>query len=99
MRFDGLWGRICKNNFSNEEANVTCRDLGFAGGVPYQHIAVNFYPVFMSNVSCKGSEKSLVDCQYTKFGDQYACENNVFEGGVVCYEEEQGGEKIERVFF
>ena len=30
---EGAWGAVCTSNFDDQDANVACRQLGFASGV------------------------------------------------------------------
>ena len=82
---DGVTGRICNNGWSLAETNVTCRQLGYRGGVPYSHPALDTKPVILSNISCTGKEASLNQCMTTKWGDAYRCRSDLWEAGVVCY--------------
>ncbi len=85
VKLKGMWGRACINDWGVKEANVTCRQLGFIGGVPYLHISANDKPILMSNISCLGSESSLFNCNYTMFGDPEICHHGNTEAGVMCY--------------
>ncbi len=82
-------------SFISLQANVACRmqPEGYTGGVPYIHVALNTYPVIMSNVSCIGNETSLFDCDYQMWGDSGPCQHSSYEAGVICYKE-QGKNKI-----
>ena len=81
----GITGRVCLNQWGHEEANVTCRSLGYRGGVPYVHVTLNTRPILMSNVTCTGREASLFDCTYQMWGDSGPCKHNAHEAGVICY--------------
>ena len=85
VRTKGLWGRMCRDNFGEKEANVTCRMLGFMGGVPYTHIASDKRPFTISNVSCKGHENSIFDCSYENWSSPENCKRRNTEAGVLCY--------------
>ena len=82
---DGITGRVCLNQWGEAEANVTCRSLGYLGGVPYVHVTLNTRPILMSNVSCSGRENSLFDCRYQRWGDSGPCKHDAHEAGVICY--------------
>ena len=36
MVYQGLDGRVCASSWGDENANVTCKELGFKGGVAYK---------------------------------------------------------------
>ena len=91
VTLNGIRGRVCLNQWGAAEANVTCRSLGYAGGVPYVHVTLNTHPIVMSNVSCTGRERSLFDCTYQPWGDSTTCKHNAHEAGVICYRREGTG--------
>ena len=37
VQMGGIRGSVCAKGFSDTEANVTCRQLGYQGGVIYNH--------------------------------------------------------------
>ena len=61
--YNGEWGRICGDEWDNADATVVCRQLGF-GSSSYR--SANFGqgagPIWLSSVSCIGTEFSLTDC-------------------------------------
>ena len=74
------FGQICSTFFTEKEANVTCRQLGFSGGVPLVYEASETLPFLLTGVHCNGDEKRITDC-YT---ETQICYNNQ-RAGVVCY--------------
>lgn len=84
-RVNGLWGRICLENFAEKEANVTCRMMGYQGGVPYIHVTRDNRPVVISNLRCSGTENSIFDCQHELWADPNVCPKTDYEAGVICY--------------
>ena len=61
--YNGEWGRVCGDGWDNVDVTVVCRQLGF-GSSSYR--TANFGqgtgPIWLSNISCIGSEFSLTDC-------------------------------------
>ena len=55
VRINGVWGRVCLNNFDDTSASVACRQLGHEGGVAYLHIMKNDKPILMTDLKCKGT--------------------------------------------
>ncbi|XP_070567325.1 scavenger receptor cysteine-rich domain superfamily protein-like [Ptychodera flava] len=60
---NGQWGEVCSEGFTNIDGNVTCNGLGFPGVSLISFRKRNSF-VWMSNVDCKGNEKSILDCHY-----------------------------------
>ncbi|XP_064618875.1 deleted in malignant brain tumors 1 protein-like [Lineus longissimus] len=85
VTLNGITGRVCGYNWGKHESTVACKGLGFMGGIPLLHIALNMQPTVMSNVSCAIGATTLASCSYKKWGDNYACRANSFEAGVLCY--------------
>ncbi|CAK8998866.1 Scavenger receptor cysteine-rich type 1 protein M160 (CD163 antigen-like 1) (CD antigen CD163b) [Durusdinium trenchii] len=86
---NGKFGTICDNKkaFSDVEATVACRELGYDAGVPIPRAIVKPYvgkdPIVMSNVECFGSESSLFDCSF-KAGKVRGCKHGK-DVAVKCY--------------
>ena len=81
----GKQGTICKDYWDDAAANVTCKDLGFKGGVAlgnkqYSNNAVTW----IANLNCTGNETKLSQCKYNE-GDLYSCRNTQ-QVGVLCYQ-------------
>lgn len=64
------WGTIGQAGFSDQDAAVVCRELGYTGGsagvvsLASHGItpAGNNQPVWLSNVDCSGREEALSQC-------------------------------------
>ena len=62
---DGQWGLVCEGNFGREEAQVACRQLGFADGEEgFGGAGSGGLPVWLKGVQCQGTESRLVDCSH-----------------------------------
>ena len=85
VRINGIWGRVCMNNWDDNDANVACRNLGFAGGVAYLHIMKNRKPILINHVNCNGNESKLADCEYSTAPDLKKCGFNSNDAGMLCY--------------
>ena len=82
----GVWGYVCSEYFSFNNANVACRRLTFPGAVKalYNLIPSSTAPMWMSGVQCFGNETGLEQCPHLGFGNLYAgCENHR-DVGVHC---------------
>ncbi|KAJ8371357.1 hypothetical protein SKAU_G00113850 [Synaphobranchus kaupii] len=81
----GHWGTVCDDSWGQEEALVVCRQLGFQGA----HAAVEggaygqgSGPIWLDDLSCKGTESSLADCGSKGWGVT-DCKHSE-DAGVIC---------------
>ena len=61
---DGQWGLVCEGNFGREEAQVACRQLGFADGEGFGGAGSGGLPFWLKGVQCQGTESRLVNCSH-----------------------------------
>ena len=60
---DGQWGLVCEGSFGREEAQVACRQLGFADGEEgFGGAGSGGLPFWLKGVQCQGTESRLVNC-------------------------------------
>ena len=64
----GIRGGICDSNFTDEDATVVCREIGYSTGSSYCCGALGSIPetnpMWMGDVVCNGSESNLTDCAW-----------------------------------
>ncbi|KAL5499890.1 hypothetical protein EMCRGX_G011357 [Ephydatia muelleri] len=84
---NNVWGTICDDYWSDTDANVACRKLGFSGqnAVAFSnaHFGAGIGSTFLDDVICSGSESSLLDC--TRAGTVYCYTGHQEDAGVRCY--------------
>jgi hypothetical protein len=77
----GTWGRICDDEFSQTDANVVCRTMGFHHSkkhAPHDSDAswfeifdeyIHITPFVMDETACVGNETSILDCPHQTDND------------------------------
>ncbi|XP_071478053.1 scavenger receptor cysteine-rich domain-containing protein DMBT1-like [Diadema antillarum] len=80
-----LWGTVCDDMWGMEEANITCRLLGYDGALESPCCARfgrGSGGIFLDNMECMGKESHLAFCQYPGFGGNN-CRHRE-DAGVIC---------------
>ena len=78
---NGQWGTICDDYWGDEDADVACRQLGFAGGSVVEARRFNAgstrragtfpagdedQPIWLDDLRCSGSESDLLECRHRR---------------------------------
>ena len=71
MYYGNEWGTICDDYWTDDEADVACKLLGYESGAVdnggrflrgYFGFAERGVPIWLDNVNCEGDETNLLDC-------------------------------------
>ncbi|XP_052826276.1 deleted in malignant brain tumors 1 protein [Octopus bimaculoides] len=84
ISFNNRWGSICDNGWTDKEAHVVCKMLGYTDGVAFlnSNFGQIFHKVWLDNVKCTGHEISLTQCRKSNWGDTHCSSSNA--AGVQC---------------
>ncbi|XP_053979803.1 uncharacterized protein LOC128876963 isoform X3 [Hylaeus volcanicus] len=85
VRHHGIWGTVCDDDFSNAEATVICRSLGYGGPALAKKngaFGAGGGPIWLDEVFCHGNETQLYRCEHNHWG-QSNC-NHDEDAGVIC---------------
>ena len=70
---DGVWGTVCDDGFTDEDAKVVCRQMGASFGRMDSGLEALYYgdnpPIWMDEVTCLGTESSLTECEHLGWGE------------------------------
>ena len=83
--FRGKWGTVCDDDWDINDARVVCRQLGFADAVSapsFAHFGGGSGQIWLDNVGCSGSEKTIADCTHNGWGVE-SC-NHDEDASVIC---------------
>ncbi|XP_064388469.1 neurotrypsin-like [Halichondria panicea] len=73
--YNRQWGTVCQDNFSQDDAVVACRQLGFSTYTQYGTVgrldfseASSFTPTWLDELRCRGTESRLGNCRANPIG-------------------------------
>lgn len=71
VKYRGIWGTICDDDFGLREARVICRQSGFNGTalVRKNKYRVGTGQIWLDQVVCNGNETSIDDCMHWRWGE------------------------------
>ncbi|XP_039877813.1 uncharacterized protein LOC120727552 isoform X2 [Simochromis diagramma] len=79
------WGTVCDDDWDINDAEVVCRELNCGtalNATKSAHFGKGTGEIWLDDVSCSGSERSLTECQHRGFGT-HDCTHSK-DAGVIC---------------
>ena len=82
---NGVWGTVCDKNWTNNNTQVVCQQLGYehSWASTDLNVAAGKGPIIMEKVNCDGDEANLLACSHNGFGN-HNC-GHVEDVGVTCF--------------
>ena len=84
--YNGIYGTICDDEWSIQDANVACRQLGFQGArraYGSAYFGPGTGPIWLDNLQCNDTESRLEDCPNKGWRVNDCTHNN--DAGVECF--------------
>ena len=81
--YDGLWGSVCGDGWSDANAKVVCKQINSAGGIAIPRLGGGSGRIWMHAVRCIGNESSLGNCAFRGLG-VHNC-SHAEDAGVECH--------------
>ena len=83
--YNGVWGSICDDSWSYNDADLVCRMLGFENARRIYYRA--YYgtapgPIHLDDLRCSPTDSSLMDCRHNGWGS-HNCRKSE-DAGVEC---------------
>jgi deleted-in-malignant-brain-tumors protein 1 len=84
VQYHRQWGTVCDDGFSNADAAVVCRSLGFptVNAVAVQAYGGGTDPIWMDDVQCYGDELEITHCPKVGWGEHNCVHQE--DVGVCC---------------
>ncbi|XP_061490764.1 neurotrypsin-like isoform X4 [Rhineura floridana] len=88
---NGQWGSVCDYSWTDRDAAVVCRQLGYSGTAKAKTVAYlgeGHVPIHLDSVECSGTERNLGEC-ITHDSSIHNCWHSKNSGVICDYREEE----------
>lgn len=86
INHSGIWGTICDDSWTIEDAHVVCKQLGFRNGaraaIGYATFGEGQGDIIMDDVKCTGDESALSGCLHNGYGEHNCAHSE--DASVMC---------------
>ena len=85
VNYNGTWGTVCDDFWSQNDANVVCQQLGYGTAATWPRLAEfgqGRGQIWLDNLRCTGNETDLFSCPHNGPGN-HNCGHNE-DASVVC---------------
>lgn len=86
--YNETWGTICDGLWSTADANVVCRQLGYAatGAIAYtdSFFGQGSGPIYFDDFACLGIESNILNCSNGGLNTIDGCRGHLDDAGVRC---------------
>ncbi|BFF99126.1 uncharacterized protein DMAD_07097 [Drosophila madeirensis] len=71
VKYHGVWGSVCDDDFNLKAAQVACNSLGYYGPAKLENKIFGHGngPIWLDQVMCLGNESSIDKCSHWNWGD------------------------------
>ena len=86
VNYNGEWGTVCDDGWDDTDASVVCGQLGFGSSgtaIESAGFGQGSGPIFLDNVSCRGSEIIIASCGHLGINITRSC-SHAEDAGVRC---------------
>jgi len=75
--YNGTWGTVCDDEFTDAAASIVCHMLGYedVGRFIGNRYGAGNGTIWLDNVQCNGTERSILDCRHDGWG-HHNCEHH-----------------------
>ncbi|XP_078119182.1 macrophage receptor with collagenous structure [Sander vitreus] len=82
VKYNGVWGTVCDDNFDTVDGKVICKMLGFQTAINTFTATPGSGKIWLDELRCVGTELDIFSCQHSGFGVNN-CQHNE-DAGVQC---------------
>uniref|UniRef100_UPI0037E7ECD9 macrophage receptor MARCO n=1 Tax=Semicossyphus pulcher TaxID=241346 RepID=UPI0037E7ECD9 len=68
VKYNGIWGTVCDDNFDSVDGKVICKMLGFRTAVTVYTAGSGSGRIWLDELQCTGTESDIFDCTHAGIG-------------------------------